>query len=249
MTEVATFQYSARVLERYPSVVGGVLFAAGLRNGPSSEPLREAYVAEQRTALARIGETPLSQIPSLAAWRAAFRGFGVDPTQYRSAAEALLRRLTKKGDIPSINTLVDIGNLVSIRYALPVALFDTRALAGPLTVRFADGSERYVTLGEAQAEHPEAGEVVFTDKSGAVHARRWCFRQSERSAVREDTTEALVTVEAHHAGARPEIDAALHDLLTLLRTYARGQYESQVLDAAHPICTSAIVSAGQNEGG
>ena len=39
----------------------------------------------------------------------------------RSAAEALLRRLTKQGSIPSINTLVDIGNLVSIRYALPVA--------------------------------------------------------------------------------------------------------------------------------
>ena len=78
----------------------------------------------------RIGETPLSQIPSLAAWRSVFRGFGLDPTQYRGAAEALLRRLTKKGEIPSVNTLVDIGNLVSIRYALPVALFDLRATTG-----------------------------------------------------------------------------------------------------------------------
>ena len=47
----------------------------------------------------------------------AIRGFGVDPTQYRSAAEALLRRLSKSGEIPSINALVDLGNLVSIRYA------------------------------------------------------------------------------------------------------------------------------------
>ena len=76
--------------------------------------------------LARIGETPLSELPTLAAWRRAFRAFGVDPTAYRSAAEALLRRLTKQGSIPSINALVDIGNLVAIRYGLPVAMFDQR---------------------------------------------------------------------------------------------------------------------------
>lgn len=237
------FQYSAAVWERYPAVVGGVMLASGLRNGPSPEALREAYAAEQRAALARIGDTPLSQIPSLAAWRTAFRGFGVDPTQYRSAAEALLRRLTKKGDIPSINTLVDAGNLVSIRYALPVALFDTRALTGPVTVRFADGTERYATLGEGEAEHPEPGEVIFSDESGTVHARRWCFRQSESSAVRDDTTEALVTIEGHHAGAQADVAAAVRDLRELLSAYAGGQSVSSMLDATHPVFTSAAASS------
>ncbi len=89
---------------------------------------KQLSLDEQQGTLRRIGDTPLSQIPSLVAWRAVFRSFGVDPTQYRSAAEALLRRLTKKGDIPSINLLVDLGNLVSIRYALPVAVFDTSSL-------------------------------------------------------------------------------------------------------------------------
>src|SRR5574340_473303 len=108
-----------------------------MTNGPAPKDLEEAFIDEQQATLKRLGDTPLSQIPSLAAWRTVFRAFNVDPTQYRSAAEALLRRLTKKGDIPSINTLVDLGNLVSIRYALPVAIFDTRALQPPLTVRFA----------------------------------------------------------------------------------------------------------------
>ncbi len=53
----------------------------------------------------------LSELPTLSAWRQAFRRFGANPTKHRSAAEALLRRL-QKGDIPGINTLVDIGNLV-----------------------------------------------------------------------------------------------------------------------------------------
>jgi len=234
---MVTFRYAPEVLVRYPSVVGGVMLASGLRNGPSPDALRAEYAAEQEAARARIGETPLSQIPSLAAWRSVFRGFGLDPTQYRGAAEALLRRLTKKGEIPSVNTLVDIGNLVSIRYALPVALFDLRATSGTITVRFANGDERYTTLneaGEAQPAQPEPGEVIFNDETGLVIARRWCWRQSDESAMRDDTTSALVTVEAHHEGGWADVTAALADLQSLLRRYAGGEYVTAILDAEHP---------------
>ncbi|HEY7348011.1 MAG TPA: phenylalanine--tRNA ligase beta subunit-related protein [Ktedonobacterales bacterium] len=229
---MTTFRYHPDILARYPNVVGGVILAEGMINGPTPDALREAFLAEQQAVLRRVGETPLSQIPQLSAWRGAFRGFGLDPTQYRSAAEALLRRLTKKGDIPSINTLVDLGNLVSIRYALPVAVFDTRALRG--TVHYADGSERYRTLGENEEDHPEPGEVVFSDETKLVIARRWCWRQSELSAAQADTTRALITVEGHHVEARSDVQAALADLLELLRTYAGGTFTSAVLDATHP---------------
>src|SRR5262249_9769639 len=159
------FQYDSAILARFPTIVGGVILAQNMANGPTPDSLQTKYEAEQRATLQRISTTPLSQIETLAAWRSAFRSFDVDPTQYRSAAEALLRRLTKKGDIPSINLLVDLGNLVSIRYALPVAVFDTRTLQGSVTVHFADGSERYTTLGESGIDHPLPGEAVFSDES------------------------------------------------------------------------------------
>ena len=242
---MVTFRYAPDVLARYPSVVGGVFLAHGLTNGPSSPELRDAFVAEQQATLARIGDTPLSQLPSLAAWRGAFREFGVDPTQYRSAAEALLRRLTKKGDIPSISALVDIGNLVSIRYGLPVALFDTRAIAGGITVRFAGGAERYMTLGDAEVEHPVPGEVIFADEANQVHARRWCFRQSDQSAVRDDTTEALVTVEAHHERGHADVESAVADLRALLNRFAGAADEPVLLDGAHGEFASAARPSGQ----
>ncbi len=231
---MTTFRYDADILTRYHSVVGGVILARGMTNGPSPKELQDAFLAEQQATLQRIGDTPLSQIASLAAWRAVFRSFGVEPTQYRSSAEALLRRLTKKGDIPSINLLVDLGNLVSIRYALPVAVFDTRTLQGAVTVHFAGGSERYTTLGQDEIEHPEPGEVVFSDETKLVIARRWCWRQSEQSAAQQDTAQAIITVEAHHAEGKRDVDAALNDLLALLRTYAGGHYISGKLDASNP---------------
>ena len=214
------FRYDAAILERFPAVVGGVIVAGGARNPATPAPLAEAFRDEAAAVRARIGETPLSELPTLAAWRKVFRGFDVDPTQYRSATEALLRRLIKQGELPSINTLVDLANLVSIRYALPVAVFDQRAIAGGTTVRFARGDEPWADLGSSQSEHPEPGEVIFADESDVVSARRWCWRQSASSAAREDTTEILVTVEGHHQTAERDVTLALADLETLLGEYA-----------------------------
>jgi DNA/RNA-binding domain of Phe-tRNA-synthetase-like protein len=230
-----TFQYHPDLVGRFPDVVGGVIVADGLKNGPTSQELQAEYSAEQQAVIARIGQKPLSEIESLAAWRGAFRGFGIDPTQYRSACEALLRRLTKQGNIPSINMLVDIGNLISIRYALPVAVFDTRAVQGVITVRFADGSESFTPLGATDPEHPEPGEVIFADDNQLVIARRWCWRQSDGSASRETTTNAVITVEAHHKSGHADVQSAVDDLVNLLGKYAGGSVKKRgILDAAHP---------------
>jgi DNA/RNA-binding domain of Phe-tRNA-synthetase-like protein len=214
-----SFRYDSAVVSRFPTIVGGVIHAVGVRNGPSPRTLVEEFRAEQTQAVARLGPRPLSELPSLAAWRRAFRGFGVDPTAYRSAAEALLRRLTKQGSIPSINALVDIGNLVSIRHALPVAVFDQRSVTGRTTVRFATGDELFTDLGSGERERPEPGEVIFVDDADLVCARRWCWRQAAESAAGPDTTEVLVTVEGHHDGAAEDVVAAVADLETLLSRY------------------------------
>jgi DNA/RNA-binding domain of Phe-tRNA-synthetase-like protein len=223
------FQYHPDILERFPSIIGGVILARDMQNGPSPDALLTDYTVEQQAVIARIGNTPLSELPSIAAWRSGFRAFGVEPTQYRCAAEALLRRLTKKGDIPSINTLVDIGNLVSIRYGLPVAVIDTRALSGAITVHFADGTERFLPLGETEVEHPEVGEVIFSDPTGLCAARRWCWRQSDAIAARETTTDAIITIEALHDSGRADIEAAMADVISLMERYAGGTYTSGVL--------------------
>jgi DNA/RNA-binding domain of Phe-tRNA-synthetase-like protein len=215
-----SFSYDPEIIARYPTIVGGVIHAVGVTNGPSPVDLVEAFRAEQAAVLTRIGSTPLSELPSIAAWRRAFRAFGVDPTAYRSAAEALLRRLTKQGSIPTINTLVDIGNLVAIRHALPVAVFDQHAMTGGTTVRFATGEETFTDLGSGERESPERGEVIFVDEAGIVCARRWCWRQSAESASGPTTTEILVTVEGHHDGAADDIATAVADLEALIGRYA-----------------------------
>ncbi len=231
---MSSFRYDPKIIQNYPNLTAGVIVANGMRNAPTSPELLEAYLAEQETVKDRIGATPLSELTSLRAWRRAISAFGVSPTKYRSAAEALLRRLTKKGDIPSINTLVDIGNLVSIRYGLPVAIFDRRGIQGAITVHYADGSETYQELASGAVMRPEVGEVVFSDEKQMVVARRWCWRQSATSAANPTTSDAVITVEAQHENAEADIENALSDLLELLRAQAGGDFNAAVLNAAVP---------------
>ena len=231
---MTSFQYDSQIIENYPKLAAGVITAQGMTNAPTPDTLRNLYLDEQTAVKARIGTAPLSELPSLSAWRRAISAFGVSPTKYRSAAESLLRRLTKKGDIPCINTLVDIGNLVSIRYGLPVAIFDTRQIAVPITVHYSDGSEAFMDLGSDQIVHPAPGEVIFSDAISMVIARRWCWRQSATSAASASTTDAIITVEAHHDGGSGDIENALTDLLALFVDYAGGSYDSAVLDADNP---------------
>ena len=223
------FGYHPEIVERFPGIRAGVVHATGLINGPSSPELRAVYVQEQEEVKAQMGDSPLSEIPSLAAWRRAFTAFGVKPTQYRSAVEALLRRLTKQGDIPSINTLVDMANLVSIRHRLPVAACDQCGVSGMTTVRFATGDERFTDLGTGESASPEPGEVVFVDDDLLASARRWCWRQSAESAAGPGTLEAIFTIEGHHDRAGADVEQATDDLLDLLGTHQPGAIASRGL--------------------
>ena len=216
------FTYAPAILERFPSIRAGLIHAVGLTNGPSPAALATTFQESQRDAIARLQVTPLAELPSIAAWRRAFTAFGTKPTQHRNAAESLLRRLSKQGEIPGINTLVDIGNLVSVRHGLPVAMFDLAHIGGEITVRFARGDEPFADLGSSETILPDPGEVIFVDEDGAVCARRWCWRQSSGSATRESTTAALIVVEGHHGFAASDIAAAVADLESLIATHQPG---------------------------
>jgi DNA/RNA-binding domain of Phe-tRNA-synthetase-like protein len=229
------FAYDDAVAKRYPTIRAGVIHASRLANGPSPPELLEEYRAEQQAASERLNATAVAKLPQVAAWRRVFTGFGAKPTQHRNAAEALLRRLAKHGDIPTINTLVDIGNLVSIRYAMPVAVFDQANIAGSTTVRFATGAELFTDLGSTDSVHPDPGEVIFVDSDNVVSARRWCWRQSAQSATSTTTENALIIVEGHHDTAGRDIESALTDLTSLLASHQpQGQTESYVLSPTNP---------------
>jgi DNA/RNA-binding domain of Phe-tRNA-synthetase-like protein len=193
------FQHSAGLWRDFPALVPGVLYAEGITAG--AEPKIGQYEERARERLAGGQE---SDLPEIQAWRRAFAALGLKPTQYRCAAESLLRRFRKEGSLPRLHPLVDLCNAVSLAFAIPVAVLDVAEIAWPLEVRYAAGDEDYLTFG-GETEHPVPGEVIFADQAGQAHARRWTNRQSGRSAVRAATSTVLIVAEGLHATAAGDV--------------------------------------------
>lgn len=195
------FQHSGEIWRDFPELVPGALFAAGITPDAQVGDRAAKFTA---IASSRLAGGPESELPEIWAWRRAFARMGLKPTQYRCAAESLLRRFRKQGALPRLHPLVDVCNAVSLAFAIPVAVFDVSRVTGDLQVRRAIGDEDYLTF-SGQFEHPDPGEVIFADQARQVHARRWTNRQSGLSAIGTSTTMALIVAEAMHAAAESDV--------------------------------------------
>jgi DNA/RNA-binding domain of Phe-tRNA-synthetase-like protein len=88
----------------------------------------------------------LSTHPTLAALRKLFRAAGCDPTRYRPSSEALLRRLLKGEELPSISPLVDLNNCLSVSLAVPCCVMAEEKLSPPFVFRVGRPGESYESL-------------------------------------------------------------------------------------------------------
>ena len=206
------FSYAPCIHRDFPELATRVLRLEGLT---PAAPAAESVARFIALAKQRISASNESDLPEIQAWRRTFGKMGLKPTQYRCAAEALLRRLRKEGDLPSVHPLVDLCNAVSAAFAIPIAAIDLDRIDSHLQVRLALGTETYETFA-GDIEHPDAGEVVFVDDSDRAHARRWANRQSGHSAVMNRTTRALIVAEAMHDAAEADVARLIATLRTTI---------------------------------
>ncbi|TVS00236.1 MAG: hypothetical protein EA407_15040 [Rhodobacteraceae bacterium] len=115
---------------------------------------------------------------------------------------------------------------------LRAAVFDLDRIAGTLQVRFADGSEQFEDIGGGLS-HLDAGEVIFIDAAGRVHARDWITRRSPHSVLSDCTHTALVVVQARRPEPGPGVRRFLERLAGVLQA-AGGAVETLDLTLPGP---------------
>src|SRR5690625_1163241 len=91
----------------------------------------------------------IAEIPHIRETREAYKALGKSPSQYRNAAEAMLRRIVKGNGLYKINNVVEINNLISIRSGYSVGSYDKHALKGEIELRPAPAGERYEGIGKS----------------------------------------------------------------------------------------------------
>ena len=224
------FRIAHEVLDVFPDFCVGVVVARGLNNHTDASGVLRQAVDEARASLAR---RPLAADPSLAAWRRAFRQLGVDPEQYPSAAEALLRRVADGEQLPSINAAVDLGNAISLRYRLPVGAHDVDRLRGDFEVRSSREGDTFTPMGQTESEPVRRGEIVYADDA-EVRTRRWVWRLGEKGKVTTASQNVFFPIDGFVGIDDREVRAATAEVAALVAQHLGAQATTFYLDRDNP---------------
>ena len=109
-----------------------------------AEAALKAALADEAGRLAE--DAAASLPPPVVEARAAFKALGKDPSRYRPATEALIRRLRAGKPPPTVNNVVDAANLVALRTGFSIGVYDHERLRPPLALRVGGAGETYASL-------------------------------------------------------------------------------------------------------
>lgn len=199
-----------------PNFVGACV-EAQVRNSPYCAELWQEINALGEHYRQVLSTETLKAISGIEATRRVYRACGKDPSRYRPAAEALIRRQLKGKDLYQIDTLVDLVNLASIRYGYSIGGFDADKFEGDtLTLGVGREGEPYEGIGRGMINI--AGLPVYRDAKGGVGTPT---SDNERTKISLSTTHLVVLINGYD-GDEAQVTANARYIQELVRKYAQS---------------------------
>lgn len=171
----------------------GLAFEAQITNTPYSEELWKEIEKVGEDYRKRLTTDSLKDITSIAATRRIYKLCGKDPSRYRPAAEALIRRILKGQDLYRIDVAVDLINLASMVYGYSIGGFDADQIVGNvLSLGIGQKDEPYEGIGRGILNIE--GLPVYRDEVGGIGTPT---SDHERTKITLDTTHLLVLINGY----------------------------------------------------
>lgn len=199
-----------------PDFVGACL-EAKVKNSPYCQPLWDEINALGEHFRQTLTTESLKEIPSIAATRRVYRACGKDPSRYRPAAEALIRRMLQGKSLYQIDTLVDLVNIASIAFGYSIGGFDADKFMGDtLTLGIGREGEPYEGIGRGMINI--AGLPVYRDTEGGVGTPT---SDNERTKMEIGTTHLVVLINGYD-GDEKRVRENAEYIQTLIRKYCES---------------------------
>lgn len=140
-------QISNEVKERWENVCLGLLFYSA-KVEESSPPLLELFESTIGDLHNRYSMSDITGLPHVQSTRNAYKALGKSPSEYRNAAEAMLRRIAKGNGLYHINNVIDVQNLMSVTSGYSIGSYDLALVLEPVELRRAPDGEKYQGIGK-----------------------------------------------------------------------------------------------------
>lgn len=163
----------------------------------------------------RFTTVSIKEMVAIEATRRVYRACGKDPSRYRPAAEALIRRVVQGKELYQIDTLVDLINLASMKYGYSIGGFDADKFVGDtLALGVGEPGEPYEGIGRGMLNIE--GMPVYRDQKGGVGTPT---SDNERTKIEITTTHVLVLINGYD-GNTETVSANADFVKSLLERYA-----------------------------
>ena len=175
-----------------PEFVGACV-EAQVVNTPYCEELWQEIKALGERFRNELTTESLKDMTSIAATRRVYKACGKDPSRYRPASEALIRRMLQGKELYQRDTLVDLVNLASIAYGYSIGGFDADKFVGnTLTLGIGREGEPYEGIGRGLLNI--CGLPVYRDAEGGVGTPT---SDNERTKMTIDTRHLVVLINGY----------------------------------------------------
>ena len=199
-----------------PDFVGACV-EADVVNTPYSQPLWDEIHRQEEHFRQTLTTESLKEIASIAATRRIYKACGKDPSRYRPASEALIRRILQGKPLYQIDTLVDLINLASIAYGYSIGGFDASKFVGDtLTLGIGREGEPYEGIGRGMINIH--GLPVYRDAEGGVGTPT---SDNERTKIDIHTRRLLVLINGYD-GKEARVAENARYIQALLRRYCQS---------------------------
>ena len=177
-----------------------ILFATveGLDNRRNDEGWRAYRTEKLAELLERYRELDVREDPILEGFNLLHDNTGVRRRKNIPASENLIKLLLKHGDMFYINQAVDIYNLISLDSKLALGAHNMDKVDGSVTLRFTDGTERFVPIGQTEPVPVKPHEYCYCDDANEVLCRLE-VRQVEKTKVDGDAVNVFYIVQGNEA--------------------------------------------------
>lgn len=199
-----------------PSFVGACI-EANVENSPYCQELWDEINALGEKYRQTLSTETLKQMSGIEATRKVYRACGKDPSRYRPASEALIRRMLQGKTLYQIDTLVDLVNLASIAYGYSIGGFDADKFKGDtLTLGVGKAGEPYEGIGRGMINIE--GLPVYRDAEGGVGTPT---SDNERTKISLGTSHTVVLINGYD-GNEEQVRRNAEYIQELLKKYCNS---------------------------
>jgi len=220
------------LLTQLPELKIGIIHYTKIVVAESPQMIKGRMQLYQENLYLEMQDQPVTERKGIAEWRQLWKQLGADPNRYRHSAESLMRRVSKQNYLTPFHSGVDLNNFFSLQYEIPVGIYDIAHLKGNVEIALGNEETSYEGL---NGRFNTLNHILFSrDAKGPFGSP---FVDSKRTAVSEETTEAL-----HIFYLRPSLSTEdAHKLLTsagkMFNQIHGGDYQIALLTNATPSIT------------